>query len=87
MPPPSPLHAPLPPSQSPLAQRGILDKYGVELIGAKLGSINKAEDRDLFAQVPPGGGLTEGCSWVCWVDAEGCPRWSQRRAPPAGGRA
>lgn len=29
-------------------QQGILDKYGVELIGAKLPSINKAEDRELF---------------------------------------
>ena len=32
-------------------QRGILEKYGVELIGAKLESINKAEDRELFANV------------------------------------
>lgn len=31
-------------------QRGILEKYGVELIGAKLASINKAEDRELFSQ-------------------------------------
>ncbi|CAI5494907.1 unnamed protein product [Closterium sp. Naga37s-1] len=31
-----------------LSERGTLDKYGVELIGAKLDSINKAEDRDLF---------------------------------------
>ena len=31
-------------------QSGILDKYGVELIGAKLPSINKAEDRELFKQ-------------------------------------
>ena len=29
---------------------GILDKYNVELIGAKLPSINKAEDRELFKQ-------------------------------------
>ena len=29
-------------------QKGILDKHGVELIGAKLPSINKAEDRELF---------------------------------------
>lgn len=29
-------------------QRGILDKHGVELIGAKLPSIDKAEDRELF---------------------------------------
>jgi carbamoyl-phosphate synthase large subunit len=32
-----------------LSEGGILDKYGVELIGAKLESINKAEDRELFA--------------------------------------
>ena len=29
-------------------QAGILDKYGCELIGAKLPSINRAEDRQLF---------------------------------------
>src|SRR5512140_3051188 len=31
-----------------LAERGVLDKYGVELIGAKIDSIKKAEDRLLF---------------------------------------
>jgi hypothetical protein len=31
-------------------QQGILDKYNVELIGAKLPSINRAEDRELFKQ-------------------------------------
>ena len=31
-----------------LAESGVLDKYGVELIGARLESINKAEDRQLF---------------------------------------
>ena len=31
-----------------LAERGILDKYKVELIGARLGAIKKAEDRQLF---------------------------------------
>eukprot|EP00252_Welwitschia_mirabilis_P018020 TRINITY_DN4017_c0_g1_i2.p1 TRINITY_DN4017_c0_g1~~TRINITY_DN4017_c0_g1_i2.p1 ORF type:complete len:1183 (-),score=258.15 TRINITY_DN4017_c0_g1_i2:341-3889(-) len=31
-----------------LAQRGALKKYGVELIGAKLDAIKKAEDRELF---------------------------------------
>ena len=29
-------------------QDGTLDKYGVELLGAKLPSINRAEDRNLF---------------------------------------
>src|SRR5574338_1355878 len=31
-----------------LAESGVLEKHGVELIGAKLPSINKAEDRQLF---------------------------------------
>ena len=31
-----------------LADRGILDKYGVELIGARVDAIRKAEERDLF---------------------------------------
>jgi carbamoyl-phosphate synthase large subunit len=33
-----------------LAEKGILDKYGVELIGARLGAIKKAEDRELFKE-------------------------------------
>ncbi|CAL1403359.1 unnamed protein product [Linum trigynum] len=33
-----------------LAESGALDKYNVELIGAKLEAIKKAEDRDLFKQ-------------------------------------
>jgi len=31
-----------------LAESGVLEKFGVELIGAKLEAIKKAEDRDLF---------------------------------------
>ena len=31
-----------------LAEKGILERYGVEMIGAKIESIKKAEDRDLF---------------------------------------
>lgn len=31
-----------------LSESGVLDKYGVELIGAKLQAIKKAEDRELF---------------------------------------
>lgn len=31
-----------------LAEGGVLEKYGVELIGAKLDAIRKAEDRELF---------------------------------------
>lgn len=33
-----------------LAEAGILDRYGVEMIGAKLHAIKKAEDRELFKQ-------------------------------------
>ncbi|EAM52503.1 carbamoyl-phosphate synthase large subunit [Crocosphaera watsonii WH 8501] len=33
-----------------LAKNGVLDKYNVELIGAKLPAIKKAEDRDLFKE-------------------------------------
>ena len=33
-----------------LAEGGILDRYGVQLIGAKLHAIKKAEDRDLFKE-------------------------------------
>lgn len=33
-----------------LAERGSLEKYGIELIGAKLDAIKKAEDRELFKQ-------------------------------------
>ncbi|HOD14293.1 MAG TPA: carbamoyl-phosphate synthase large subunit [Spirochaetota bacterium] len=33
-----------------LAERGVLERYGVELIGANIDSIKKAEDRELFKQ-------------------------------------
>ena len=36
-----------------LSESGVLDKYGIELIGAKLPSIDRAEDRDLFKQARP----------------------------------
>ena len=40
-----------------LAERGILEKYGVELIGAKLEAIKKAEDRQLFQKTMRAAGL------------------------------
>src|SRR5437764_10543922 len=40
-----------------LAEAGILDKYGVELIGANIQAIKKAEDRLLFKDAMPGIGL------------------------------
>ncbi|MBI4548922.1 MAG: carbamoyl-phosphate synthase large subunit [Ignavibacteriae bacterium] len=40
-----------------LAESGVLEKYGVELIGAKLDAIKKAEDRELFQKVMRDAGL------------------------------
>ncbi|XP_073132996.1 carbamoyl phosphate synthase arginine-specific large chain, chloroplastic-like [Henckelia pumila] len=40
-----------------LAESGALEKYGVELIGAKIDVIKKAEDRDLFKQAMKNIGL------------------------------
>jgi hypothetical protein len=40
-----------------LADAGILDKYGVEMIGAKLEAIKKAEDRLLFKDAMTASGL------------------------------
>jgi carbamoyl-phosphate synthase large subunit len=40
-----------------LAEKGILDRYGVEMIGAKLESIKMAEDRDLFKEAMKRAGL------------------------------
>ncbi|MFH0990451.1 MAG: carbamoyl-phosphate synthase large subunit [bacterium] len=40
-----------------LAESGVLEKYGVELIGAKLPAIKKAEDRELFEETMKSIGL------------------------------
>src|SRR5512138_573876 len=40
-----------------LAETGVLEKYGVELIGAKLPAIKKAEDRELFKKAMEAIGL------------------------------
>ncbi|HEX9007568.1 MAG TPA: carbamoyl-phosphate synthase large subunit, partial [Bacteroidota bacterium] len=40
-----------------LAESGVLEKYGVELIGAKLDAIRKAEDRELFKATMDAAGL------------------------------
>ena len=40
-----------------LAEQGTLDQYGVELIGAKLPAIKKAEDRELFKEAMEAIGL------------------------------
>lgn len=42
----------------------MLDKYGVELIGAKLPSIDRAEDRELFKQAMKRIGLKTPPRWA-----------------------
>jgi carbamoyl-phosphate synthase large subunit len=41
-----------------LAERGVLEKHGVDLIGANIASIRKAEDRELFKEAMISIGLT-----------------------------
>ena len=53
-----------------LAEKGVLEKYGVELIGAKLDSIKKAEDRKLFKQTMIAAGLEVPKSGVATNIAE-----------------
>ena len=40
-----------------LAEKGVLDEFGVELIGAKLDAIKTAEDRELFKEAMDRAGL------------------------------
>ena len=53
-----------------LAEAGILDKYGVELIGANLRAMQVAEDRDLFKQAMTAVGLESPRSGVAHSLAE-----------------
>ncbi|MEK7679652.1 MAG: carbamoyl phosphate synthase large subunit, partial [Deltaproteobacteria bacterium] len=47
-----------------LDEMGVLDKYGVELIGAKIPAIKKAEDRELFKRAMQKIGLNVPRSFV-----------------------
>ena len=47
-----------------LAQSGVLDEHGVELIGAKLDAIRKAEDRELFKKAMQEIGLSVPISGI-----------------------
>ena len=53
-----------------LAESGVLDKYGVELIGAKLPAIQKAEDRALFKEAMQKIGLAVPQSGIAHTVAE-----------------
>ncbi len=62
-----------------LAKNGVLEKYNVELIGAKLDAIERAEDRELFkktmdsigVETPRGGfvrSVEEGLKLASWIN-------------------
>ncbi len=53
-----------------LAEAGVLDRFGVELIGARLDAIKKAEDRDLFKRAMLKIGLEVPASEVVHSAAE-----------------
>ena len=48
-----------------LHERGILEKYGVELIGAKVDAIKKGEDRQIFKQLVLDAGAEVARSVIC----------------------
>jgi len=54
-----------------LAERGVLDIYNVELIGAKLEAIQKAEDRKLFLEAMQRAGLEMAAGGFVETMAEG----------------
>ncbi len=47
-----------------LAEQGVLEQYGVELIGAKLSAIRIAEERHLFKEAMEHAGLEVPCSFL-----------------------
>src|SRR3954463_8028977 len=65
-----------------LAEAGILDKYGVELIGAKIDAIKKAEDRLLFKDAMRKIGLDTPQSQLV-TDIEGGLAFAARHGYPA----
>ena len=54
-----------------LAENGTLEKYGVELIGASLEAIKKAEDRELFREAMENIGLETPLSGIIHTLDEG----------------
>src|SRR5215211_3286110 len=48
-----------------LHEAGVLDKYGVELIGANIDAIRRGEDRQLFKDIVARAGAETPCSHVC----------------------
>ena len=53
-----------------LSERGVLEEFGVEMIGASLEAIQKAEDRQLFKEVVDRVGGESARSRICHSDSE-----------------
>ena len=66
-----------------LAESGVLDELGIELIGASREAIHRAEDREAFAEAMASVGLRVPRSRDRPDDGRGRGR-ARRRAPPAG---
>src|SRR5580700_11128795 len=64
-----------------LAEKGVLDRYGVELIGAKIDAIKKAEDRLLFKDAMRKIGLATPSSQLV-TDIEGALDFAERIGYP-----
>jgi len=62
-----------------LAEDGTLERYGVELIGAKLPAIKTAEDRNLFGAAMERIGLTMPAGFYCRTPEEANAGMRQRR--------
>ena len=72
-----------------LADSGVLDRYGVRLLGTPLQTIRNAEDRELFRKLlhdidePVPTSATVGSMKEAWaaLDEVGCRWWCARRTP------
>src|SRR5439155_18541522 len=65
-----------------LAEKGVLERYGVELIGAKIDAIKKAEDRLLFKDAMKKIGLETPRSQLV-TDLEGGLAFAEKHGYPA----
>ena len=64
-----------------LAEKGILEKYDVELIGAKVDAIRKAEDRQLFQKTMRAAGLRDAARAASCIVMRRRSRSRQHRVP------
>ena len=66
-----------------LGGAGHVERLGVQLIGANLEAIHKAEDREAFKQAMAASGLATPSSGTCAIAGAGAGDWSGRDRLPA----